>query len=152
MVDRVIGLATYSPVNRLTWYSDGAMVTICLPENSNAVEIIMNGIDLNSVADISFQLKWESHDGSHLECLAARGVNLWRDWLPESVRRALMGRRSWEQASAHFKPGDVVERDAAKRLNVFTPKAASMAYRAFSLKTFSRFAASRSTTVAWALR
>jgi SAM-dependent methyltransferase len=83
------------------------MVTICLPENSNAVEIIMNGIDLNSVADISFQLKWESHDGSHLECLAARGVNLWRDWLPESVRRALMGRRSWEQASAHFKPGEL---------------------------------------------
>ena len=67
----------------------------------------MDAIDLNSVVDIVFQLKWASQHASHNECYAARGVNLWRDWLPENVRQAVMGKRAWEQASASFAPGEL---------------------------------------------
>lgn len=65
----------------------------------------MKEIDINSIADIVFQLKWKSRAAAHTECYAARGVNLWRDWLPESVRRALMGCSSWQKVSVDFPPG-----------------------------------------------
>lgn len=59
------------------------------------------------MADIVFQLKWNSQNASHNECYAARNVNLWRDWLPENVGRSLIGKRSWEQASVDFSPGEL---------------------------------------------
>ena len=64
----------------------------------------MNVIDINSIADIVFQLKWNSGVADHTECYAARGVNLWRDWLPESIRKALLGRQAWEKISVSFPP------------------------------------------------
>ena len=67
----------------------------------------METIDLNSVADIVFQLKWRSKEASHTECYAARGVNLWRDWLPESVRQAVLGKQAWEKADVAFTPGEL---------------------------------------------
>jgi len=67
----------------------------------------MDVIDLNSVADMVFQLKWDSHHAAHNECYAARGVNLWRDWLPDNVRRSLIGKRSWEHAAVSFSPGEL---------------------------------------------
>lgn len=67
----------------------------------------MDVIDLNSVADIVFQLKWDSKHAAHNECYAARGVNLWRDWLPDNVRRSLIGKRSWEHVTVSFSPGEL---------------------------------------------
>ncbi len=67
----------------------------------------MEVIDINSVADIVFQLKWDSRHGSHTECYAARSVNLWRDWLPDAVRRSLMGKESWKQTSVGFSAGEL---------------------------------------------
>jgi SAM-dependent methyltransferase len=67
----------------------------------------MDVIDLNSVADIVFQLKWDSKHAAHNECYAARGVNLWRDWLPDNVRQSLIGKRSWEHAAVAFSPGEL---------------------------------------------
>lgn len=67
----------------------------------------MDVIDLNSVADIVFQLKWDSKNASHNECYAARGVNLWRDWLPENVRQAVLGKHAWEKTTVAFSPGDL---------------------------------------------
>ena len=67
----------------------------------------MQAIDLNSIADIVFQLKWNSRHAAHNECYAARGVNLWRDWLPENVRQSVMGKQSWEQTGVGFSPGEL---------------------------------------------
>jgi methyltransferase family protein len=67
----------------------------------------METIDIDSVADIVFQLKWKSEHADHRECYAARGINLWRDWLPDNVRASLMGKQAWEQVSVEFAPGEL---------------------------------------------
>ena len=71
----------------------------------------MDVIDMDSVADIVFQLKWNSQHAAHNECYAARGVNLWRDWLPDNVRQSLIGKRSWEYAAVGFSPGELFGSD-----------------------------------------
>ncbi len=71
----------------------------------------MDLINMDSVADIVFQLKWNSQHAAHSECYAARGVNLWRDWLPDTVRRSLIGRRPWEHAAVNFSPGELFGND-----------------------------------------
>ena len=58
----------------------------------------MDHIDSDSIADIYFQLKWESLYATHTEGYAAQNVNIWRDWLPEPVGSALIGKQAWEQA------------------------------------------------------
>ena len=65
----------------------------------------METIDLNSVVDIAFHLKWNSSSAEHVEGYAARNVNLWRDWLPVDVQQAVMGKRPWEQAQVDFEAG-----------------------------------------------
>ncbi|BBO69302.1 hypothetical protein DSCA_32320 [Desulfosarcina alkanivorans] len=67
----------------------------------------METINIDSVADIVFQLKWKSEYADHREYYAARGINLWRDWLPDRVRRSLTGMHAWEQASVDFSAGDL---------------------------------------------
>jgi len=67
----------------------------------------MNTIDKDSVVDIAFQLRWESEHATHTEGYSAKGVNLWRDWLPDSVRQTLVGKRSWENAAVYFTPGQL---------------------------------------------
>ena len=71
----------------------------------------MDVIDMDSVADIVFQLKWNSQHAAHNECYAARGINLWRDWLPDNVRRSLIGKRSWEHAAVSFSAGELFGSD-----------------------------------------
>ncbi|BBO90398.1 class I SAM-dependent methyltransferase [Desulfosarcina ovata] len=67
----------------------------------------MNKIDMDSIADIVFQLKWDSTGATHTECYAARSVNLWRDWLPDNVRDALMGRPERENITVDFSVGEL---------------------------------------------
>jgi len=67
----------------------------------------MNAINMNSVVDIFFQLRWNSGNAAHNEGYAARGVNLWRDWLPDNVRRSLIGKQPWEKISVDFTPGEL---------------------------------------------
>ena len=67
----------------------------------------MSRITIDSVADVAFQLKWNSAHAIHTEGYAARGVNLWRDWLPENVRNTLMGKHSLEKASVDFSAGEL---------------------------------------------
>jgi len=62
----------------------------------------MEIMDLDSIADVVFQLKWDSQYATHTECYAARNVNLWRDWLPDRVREALLGKGAWEQVHVGF--------------------------------------------------
>jgi len=68
----------------------------------------MAQITVDSVADIAFQLRWHSKHAEHTEVYAARGVNLWRDWLPEGVRQHLMGKHSCETASVDFSAGELL--------------------------------------------
>lgn len=65
----------------------------------------MNAIDLNSVADIVFQLRWKSSHASHNEYYAAQRVNLWRDWLPDAIRKALMGKCPLDETVVDFTSG-----------------------------------------------
>ena len=67
----------------------------------------MDSINLDSIADIVFQLKWDSAYADHSECYAARGINLWRDWLPDHVRQSLIGKHAWEQAAVDFPAGEL---------------------------------------------
>ena len=67
----------------------------------------MNKITIDSVADVAFQLKWDSEHATHTEGYAARGVNLWRDWLPENVRQNLLGRHSGEKRKIAFSDQDL---------------------------------------------
>jgi SAM-dependent methyltransferase/FKBP-type peptidyl-prolyl cis-trans isomerase 2 len=66
------------------------------------MEDFMESIDMNSVVDLAFQLKWKSQDAEHTEGYAARDVNLWRDWLPQGVRRSLLGKQAWERSQVNF--------------------------------------------------
>ncbi len=65
----------------------------------------MEIIDLNSVVDVAFQLKWKSMNAEHVEGYAARNVNLWRDWLPQNVHQALLGKPAWDRTKVNFEPG-----------------------------------------------
>lgn len=65
----------------------------------------METIDLNSVVDIAFHLKWKSKNADHVEGYVARNINLWRDWLPKNASQALLGKHAWERAQVHFEPG-----------------------------------------------
>ena len=71
----------------------------------------MTSITLDSVADVAFQLKWNSAHAAHTEGYAARNVNLWRDWLPENLRRSLLGRQPWEKTAVDFAPGELFGKD-----------------------------------------
>lgn len=68
-------------------------------------------IDLDSIADIEFELNWKSGQkgSTHQERYAAQGVNLWRDWLPKQVRRKLLGRRCDERVSVSLSAAHLFE-------------------------------------------
>ena len=86
-------------------------VVLNMSNNLILVEGTMDVIDMDSVADIVFQLKWNSQHAAHNECYAARGVNLWRDWLPNNVRQSLIGKRAWEYTAVDFSPGELFGSD-----------------------------------------
>lgn len=67
----------------------------------------MEKIDINSVVDIAFHLKWRSEDFEHTEGYSAQNVNLWRDWLPQNMHQSLMGKHSFEQSRVDFAPGEL---------------------------------------------
>ena len=67
----------------------------------------MEPINQDSIADIVFQLKWESQNATHNEGYAAQNVNLWRDWLPGQIGPALMGKKPWEQVRVDIDAGQL---------------------------------------------
>lgn len=73
----------------------------------------MEQLDINSVVDIAFQLKWNSNNEAHTEWHAARDVNLWRDWLPRDVLQALLGKHTSETSHVKFEPGDLFGQSSA---------------------------------------
>ena len=73
----------------------------------------MKTVDLDSIADIDFQLTWQSARAVHTECYAARGVNLWRDGFPETLHHRLIGRRPLDRISVDFPAGALFDESDA---------------------------------------
>lgn len=54
----------------------------------------MSRIDLETTADLYFQLNWSSRDVCHTDAFSGHRVNFWRDILPERLDEKLMGRQT----------------------------------------------------------
>lgn len=65
----------------------------------------MFGIDDDSLASIEFHLAWEENGIRHREAVFAQRVNMWRDLLPETLRRKLMGAFAGDMAAETYAPG-----------------------------------------------
>ncbi len=54
----------------------------------------MSRIDIETTADLYFQLNWSSRDVRHTDAFSGYRVNFWRDILPERLNEELMGRQT----------------------------------------------------------
>jgi hypothetical protein len=68
----------------------------------------MQSINKESIVDLVFQLKWKSGLASHTETYAATAANMWRDYLPGDLYKALLGRQSGDHFSLTFIPGELI--------------------------------------------
>ncbi|MFP4531651.1 MAG: methyltransferase domain-containing protein [Desulfobacterales bacterium] len=67
----------------------------------------MNRIDKDTLADIEFQVKWQSNEAKHTDN-SLHMVNFWRDILPEPVYEELMGAAPGDRKTFRFGPGDAL--------------------------------------------
>ena len=67
----------------------------------------MRTIKDNSIADIVFQLKWQSELAVHTEWYLATRINMWRDIMPPALRRALEGKATGDQAEVQFSANEL---------------------------------------------
>jgi hypothetical protein len=77
--------------------------------------VAMQSINIESIVDLVFQLKWKSALASHTETYAATAANMWRDYLPGGLQKALLGRQCGDRFSLTFKPGALM--NGAARTN-----------------------------------
>ena len=68
----------------------------------------MNIIDADSNVDLLFQLKWNSDQANHTDCLQANNVNMWRDILPTDLQQSLIGSTPGESYELIFNKGNAV--------------------------------------------
>jgi len=66
----------------------------------------MNLINESSIVDLVFHLKWKSNEAVHSECYHGTGMNMWRDWMPEKLRKNLSAQCPGDQIEIWFKPGE----------------------------------------------
>ncbi|PID73793.1 MAG: hypothetical protein CSB33_01850 [Desulfobacterales bacterium] len=79
----------------------------------------MSQIHQDSIADIVFQLKWQSQGVAHSELYHASEVNIWRDWLPKSFTDALLGKSTGSQIHFSYGPGELLpEREPKKEFRI----------------------------------
>jgi len=62
----------------------------------------------DSLADVTMVLTWQSQDARHREMLSARGVNLWRDQLPEPARAFVEGAMAGDSKCIELAPGEIL--------------------------------------------
>ncbi len=65
-------------------------------------------ISKDSIADVQMTLSWHSEDARHREVYEARGLNLWRDLLPEPVLSALKERAAGDKMRIEAAPGEIL--------------------------------------------
>jgi len=66
----------------------------------------MSGIDIDSLVDIIFNLRWKSDTAYHTDCYQASRVNIWRDFFPPGLLDSFMGRESGERIEVRLKDGE----------------------------------------------
>ena len=64
-------------------------------------------VGTETLADILFTLNYTSASGTHAERYFARGVNFWRDILPEDIFMRLMGKQAGDRVSLPVPAGQV---------------------------------------------
>ena len=64
----------------------------------------MNRIDKDTLAEIEFQVKWQSNEAFHTDT-SLHLVNFWRDMLPEVIYEELMGAASGDRKTFRLAPG-----------------------------------------------
>ena len=67
----------------------------------------MTQLDKHMLADTTFQLEWNSHDVHHVDRYHAKGLNLWRDYLPEAFGRALVNTVPGDRVAMSFAPREI---------------------------------------------
>ena len=65
----------------------------------------MFGINDDNLASIDFRVSWEKNGIRHTDAVHAQRVNFWRDLMPESLRRDLMGAFPGDRVAQTFAPG-----------------------------------------------
>lgn len=80
----------------------------------------MRPMNQDSLADMTMVLSWQSEGTRHRELLSARGVNLWRDQLPEPVRSFLEEAMAGDSKRLELAPGEFLP--AAEEKNRFAIK------------------------------
>ncbi len=68
----------------------------------------MNRLDNESLAEICFEVLWESSEALHREHFLAPRVNMWRDIFPRGMKDALLGLEKGQEIEMEFGPGDAL--------------------------------------------
>ena len=66
----------------------------------------MSKIDMDSLVDIIFNLRWKSDTAFHTDCYQASKVNIWRDFFPPELLDSLLGKEPGERVELKIKSGD----------------------------------------------
>jgi SAM-dependent methyltransferase len=61
-----------------------------------------------SLASLAFVLRWEKNGIRHVDATFAQRVNLWRDILPQRLRKLLLGAMAGDRLEAGFSPGEML--------------------------------------------
>jgi SAM-dependent methyltransferase/FKBP-type peptidyl-prolyl cis-trans isomerase 2 len=76
----------------------------------------MNKINIDSLVDIIFNLRWRSAQAHHTDCYQANGVNIWRDYFTPELLKSLLGKDSGDRVDVHLQVGDSVPDYDTKKL------------------------------------
>jgi SAM-dependent methyltransferase len=66
---------------------------------------LMKRINQESLANVKFEMQWKSSRATHTEIYEAQGLNIWRDFLPETLLKQLAGKSEGETITTYFEPG-----------------------------------------------
>ena len=76
----------------------------------------MSKIDMDSLVDIIFNLRWKSDTALHTDCYQASKVNIWRDFFPPGLLDSLLGKETGERVELKVKSGNYLPDYQTNRL------------------------------------
>jgi len=80
----------------------------------------MATIGTNAIADLFFQINWNSGDARHTDAYAGRMVNFWRDLMPRRLQTKLLHKRPGDRLELGFTPGELFTNGTAQDLRKLT--------------------------------
>ncbi len=66
----------------------------------------MTAIGIESIADIFFQIQWQSSDARHVDAYSGRNINFWRDLFPHKLREKLLHKNPGDHITENFEAGE----------------------------------------------